>query len=83
MEDLKLRAYTPDKNKLNLSWEFDVFEEWGTRDDNWFIHALRAPMDELDTDQEYIRVEFNDATDRSGLTQGGMLCIGERQCYMM
>ena len=80
---LKLKAYKPVNNKLQHFWEFDVISEWGRRDQEWFIHALKASMNELDADQKFIRAEFKSTTKRNSLKQGDLLCIGNKQCYII
>ena len=83
MKDLKLRVYAPVDNKLSLIWELVIDKSWRKHDDDWFIHALKDPMNDLDYDQEYIRIEFTEATGREGIIQGNLLCIGAKQCYII
>ena len=83
MKDIKLKLFTyrgkSSSRRLTLCWEFDVDGEWGVYGHDWFVDALRLPLEDLDYDQQYIRLEFGDKC----ISQGDLLCIGSRQCYIM
>lgn len=83
MEPLKLRAYTPASNRLKLIWEHEVSGEYREKQQEWFIHALKRPTEELDHIQFDIRAAFINETGRPLLRQGDMLCVGKKQCYIM
>lgn len=83
MRDLKLRAYAPTDNRLSLIWELVVDGELREKDETWFIQALKADFDEIDFIQSEIREKFTEATDRKGIKQGDLLCIGGKQCYII
>lgn len=85
MRDLKLRAYAPVDNKLSLIWELVVGGELREKDETWFIRALKADVsfEELDYIQSELREKFTEATDREGIKQGDLLCIGTKQCYII
>lgn len=83
MGDLKLRAYAPVDNKLSLIWELVVDGELREKSETWFIQALKADFDEIDFIQSEIRENFTEATDREGIVQGDLLCIGTKQCYII
>lgn len=83
MNNIKLRAYAPIDNKLKLIWELEVSGEYREKHENWFIHALKKPTEELDHVQFDIRAAFINDTGRPLLQQGDMLCVGRKQCYIM
>ena len=83
MRDLKLRVYTPTDNRLSLIWELVVDGELRKKDETWFIQALKSDFDEIDFIQSGIREKFTEATDREGIKQGDLLCIGTKKCYII
>ncbi len=88
MRDLiKIRAYSPAQGEkygqLQLIWEKFVDETWSDYKAEWYREALTKPIKELDSDEEYIRIDFNDECNRNGLSQGDLLCVNNKQCYII
>jgi len=87
MRDLiKIRAYSPQGERLGslqLIWEKLVDETWRSYKAEWYKGALTKPIEELDSDENWLREDFNGKCDRNGLAQGDLLCVDNKQCYII
>ena len=45
--------------------------------------SFRLIWEKLLLDEEWLRTHFNDNSDRDGLKQGDLLCVGKKQCYII
>tara|TARA_R110000765_G_scaffold1890_2_gene5173 strand:- start:1944 stop:2210 length:267 start_codon:yes stop_codon:yes gene_type:complete len=86
-DTIKLRVYSPTQGGGNgsfrLIWEKLLLETWRDYKEAWYKGALTKPINELDVDEEWLRINFNDNCDRDGLKQGDLLCVGKKQCYII
>ena len=82
---MKIKAFTPSRTSGDhvLVWEKTIDDAWHEYKEGWYKSALTKPMNALNSDERYIRIDFNDACDRDGLSQGDILCVGNKQCYII